>query len=541
LVGRIRENSAYHTQLGLVDPLEFLTNPTARIYCKRRLRHILSRWGHATSFSIYELFSEADALFGKYLGDHIFHFATADGLQARITYLGWFLDMKNYIRDELGYRDQLLASSNATMPEYSANGALAHDIFDHTDLTFIHKYGWSKDVNYNGRAPKVKRLRKFKGKPVVLEEIGLSSHVSQYCCTGIPFHDDIWATSMMGSFGTGMHWWWDKGIHDFGYYTDYKPLVQFFDGESLNAAQWVPHKWHDDLSVRRAKVENYCMVSKDKERVLGWLHNATSYWRNLYNVNQCIDDLVTLQYTPDSCLMEDGTYVGVIETEKNDFDGVDHEDAFTLNGGRFPVGDGTVADFLNKFSIPGVKYNPLQATLPWPVVRKHWYQIVWYDVSGPNLVQTSLSEVNHSIFNPLALPPQVELRFHVPYMGALNPDYAYKVEYLGFHLLDPTKSLTQEADSVVKPQIDSGQLPIEQDFKRLTVQPNPNTGQFEIIINVDEPYTLQIVDGSGQIIYSQVDLTTSRLEIDLKEAQSGLYLINCSTESARFSAKFIIK
>ena len=99
----------------------------------------------------------------------------------------------------------------------------------------------------------------------------------------------IWSTSMMGGAGTGMTWWWDRGIHDFGYYKAYNAMLQFFTNEDMEGAKYKPQKWHNTLSLNRAKVENYCLISKNEEKVLGWVHNATHYWRNISS--DCIDEL----------------------------------------------------------------------------------------------------------------------------------------------------------------------------------------------------------------------------------------------------------
>ena len=54
----------------------------------------------------------------------------------------------------------------------------------------------------------------------------VTGKIAMYCCTGIEYHNSIWSTALMGDFGTGMDWWWDGGVHDYGYYKDLKPLTQ---------------------------------------------------------------------------------------------------------------------------------------------------------------------------------------------------------------------------------------------------------------------------------------------------------------------------
>lgn len=169
---------------------------------------------------------------------------------------------------------------------------ISEGIFDLADITLIHKYGESKTDNYYSRSEKVNTFHDHsstKNKPVKFDEMG-SGPTLDYC-TDMGFHTNIWATSLMGSFGCGWNWWWDGAIFPQGYQSNFKQLAAFFKNEQLASGNYSPKKYKDAFSFNKAQIESFYLVNRDKTNVLGWLHNISYQWFNLQN-NSCVDSLL---------------------------------------------------------------------------------------------------------------------------------------------------------------------------------------------------------------------------------------------------------
>jgi hypothetical protein len=81
-------------------------------------------------------------------------------------------------------------------------------------------------------------------------------------------------------------------------------------------------------------------------------------------------------------------------------------------------------EFLDKpvFKIKGLKRNFNRRYNPW--ARKHWYRISFY---------TTYGEVGNKAFSStlISTTPSGTLKPHAPDLTKENPDYSYKIEYLG--------------------------------------------------------------------------------------------------------------
>ncbi len=66
----------------------------------------------------------------------------------------------------------------------------------------------------------------------------------------------------------------------------------FLANENLREGGYTQQKWKNDnsSSMKKATIENYRIKVADKTRVLGWVHNATFYWRNMFEISPCIGE-----------------------------------------------------------------------------------------------------------------------------------------------------------------------------------------------------------------------------------------------------------
>ena len=203
-----------------------------------------------------------------------------------------------------------------------------------------------------------------------------------------------------------MNWWWDRGIHDFKRYEDYKVLSSFFKGEKLLFENYEPQKWHNKSSIKRAVIENYALNNKDKTRVVGWVHNATHYWRNL-NM-PCIEELKENGHFKKPHQLVDGVMLGKFEEKKTDYNS--RSDAYSKKGVQNVCGQ-------------NIKIKQLKGS---GIFRmKEWYEIIFY------------STITNEIIDKQIIKTNAWGKLKPKYPENDEPDFSYKITYLGKSKKEP--------------------------------------------------------------------------------------------------------
>lgn len=81
-----------------------------------------------------------------------------------------------------------------------------------------------------------------------------------------------------------------------------------------------------------------------------------------------------------------------------------------------------------------------------------------------------------------------------------------------------------------------------QSILEFKVYPNPSTGQFTIDINNNnQSYSIQILDITGQVIYTKGQIATSKTQIDLNSIAEGVYFVKVKTENGKTVKKILIQ
>lgn len=398
------KKNPYHTQLGIENSEDVFTSEKAWTYLKRRYRYIFSRWGYSPQFSIYE-FSEGDNVFGKNAeGKSKYH----NDKSIRKSFNEFITRLKTYIQKDLGYSEKIVGVSFASNPD---ERAMEQHIYSIADMCFVHKYGEQKDENFIQRWGMMDRLFASFSKPCLMEEMGPNDG-NLYCCSKIQYHNDMWSTAFMGGIGCGMHWWWDRGIHDNGYYTDLKALSKFWQNEDLSDREYFPRKTSDKMSFtvsarKKRKIETFYLRDKSGDRIYGWTHNATAFWWN--ESNACMDELKAKKYLSKPCKMEDGAELGCAPPCAAWID---------YGSDRFKDDYGKIIPLEKEIIvIPGLKMSPLFG-------KHHYYQVQWFYTGGSGgLMQEAV----------IGTDAGGNLSIRVPKMGPDLPynDYAFKIRYVG--------------------------------------------------------------------------------------------------------------
>ena len=77
----------------------------------------------------------------------------------------------------------------------------------------------------------------------------------------------------------------------------------------------------------------------------------------------------------------------------------------------------------------------------------------------------------------------------------------------------------------------------ETDFK---IYPNPNNGNFTIEFNDNSSKNIQIIDITGKIVYSLNEISTSNLQLNIQELNSGVFIIKITSKNKSLLQKLII-
>lgn len=515
--------------LGLTNQDEYFTNAEALEWQRNCTRYMMARWGYSVNWMGYT-YSEVDNWLIDYYPEVNDKWNDPDDEQDEDgdweeivgVFADWMYEEKVYIQSELQYSHIKMTGTFATFGHIDNNEDL---IFDTMDFTGRHEYREDKERNWdraNGG------LYDDYSKPFIFEEIGHSGNssdddfVNLYCCSGTGFHNDLWSTAMMGGFGAGMNFWFDRGIQEHEYYTDYAALSKFFENEDLNALKLKPHRWKDD-NIDAMKVESYAMVSDDKKYALGWVHNATYYWRNMTLINPCINELVENAEISEPCFYPDGwVHDGLDDGEENVFALAMYEDDYTPEGGAVDIADPEGIEYNPTFTIKNLKVDPVGP-------YKHWYQVEFYNTKTGSKVYTQVTTTNDL----------GRLKPFVPNLNEDTPDYAYKVCYLGKFTDNPGPKIAAGGGEIVDGEMEEDSSLSKKQDVTLSVYPNPSNGEFTI----SSPYLIQylnLVSVNGQIVYSVNDIGSNQIKINC-DLSNGIYIVQVYTDQGVIAKKIKIE
>lgn len=405
-------SNPYKLAFNLTSSEAYFSDPKILSLQRNTLQYIMARWGYSPSFAFYS-YQEIDI------------WTSQIGLENENSFelMGnWIKEMKAYAKKDLYFLSDMYTfpfTSNFSSSKLTKNArSRAKIMIEESDIIGLHAYHNEKAQNYKTRYNYVDDLLKgWKNtKPLILDEVGLQMP-DIYCCTDVDFHNTVWSTSLMGSMGMGLHWNWDRGIHDKEYYKMYNNVYAFYKDENLRDGKYLQQRWKNDNSskMKKATLENFALRSENKERVLGWIHNATFYWRNLNE--PCIQQLLDSGKVENPCELQDKSpALGSRVISFYNYSNPNFEDAYSNKEGAQEVIDRPI------FKVKGLKRNFNQLYNPW--AKKHWYKISYYVTHG---------EVDSTPIETMVISTNIlgKLKPRVPELTKENPDYSYKIEYEG--------------------------------------------------------------------------------------------------------------
>lgn len=208
---------------------EFFEKQACKKYVRYYLKYVASRWGYSPNLMAYELWNEIDA-------PEVMWRAGEGYDQEAAKVISWHSEMGNYLK-ELDSK-HLVTSSFA-----DSRRDLNLWQLPCIDLTTVHRYTYfneeygQKQFDTEGALSGIvkERFRQVE-KPVLFGEFALSPGgdiQKDFDPKGIEFHNQLWASLMLKSMATAMHWTWGSYVDRNRLYREYLPVSKFFGGEDL--------------------------------------------------------------------------------------------------------------------------------------------------------------------------------------------------------------------------------------------------------------------------------------------------------------------
>ena len=218
------------------EPIDYLTNETARDYAARRHRYSVARWGWSPSLVMWEMWNEVDNLDGfDSVANESWHkdlagkLKTVDPWKHPIT-TSW-RDPKMFALPEI----DIVQAHSYWNAEYDAAQYSLHDSM-HLMAPFGKPYFFGEQ---GMSGPSLPKGVKAKADVFALDPEG---HVQ---------HDSLWSSSLAGGCGAGMLWHWNTYMEKYDLYKHYGPLSKFVKDVDFPGRQWKQVKpTHPSLPVQ---------------------------------------------------------------------------------------------------------------------------------------------------------------------------------------------------------------------------------------------------------------------------------------------------
>tara|TARA_R110000737_G_scaffold233265_1_gene246555 strand:+ start:21802 stop:23916 length:2115 start_codon:yes stop_codon:yes gene_type:complete len=402
-------NNPYRKALNLESLRGYYENPEAIKWQKNNLRYMYARWGYSPYWSFYG-YSELEHFYKGMIEQ--------EGIsekEAIKIMLNWFLDQKKYILEELK-PNELFSNSYGRLTKLESK-AKFNGFFSNSDVVALHMYSTVKKANYERRYDDVEYFWDTYKKPIIIEEMGINDDkLPIMCCTKIEFHNSIWSTAFMGDFGTGLDWWFDRGILALDQNRDMTPLYEFVKDEDYIKEKYAPQKWADAKDNKRM-IESFQLKNEKKDRIIGWLHNASYYWRNEAVNSTCLQGLLDSSNLENPCVVGEGIALGRNDSPR-DYAREFHEDKYTSKGGFQPIQSKGGIEDNPIFKVENVNFSRGR--------NKHWYKVEFFSTQVGKALEPiagSTQIVRANFFKDLVI--------HVPNLDNSHPDVAFRVSYLG--------------------------------------------------------------------------------------------------------------
>lgn len=238
----------YNAALGgpLKRPEEFVTNPEARAFFKRRLTYIVNRWSHAPNLLMWEWWNEFN------------HTAISQAAMA-----DWVTTMTAHLAESDPYHH--LTTISGAEPDSEIWRLPGLDVVSHHEYSTIDPL-LAAPLIYQHYAASVP------DKPILLAEFAYAAprleNIDSPDQLGSHLHNGLWAAPFSGYTGTGMYWWWNHYIDPLQLWGHFRGIATFIAAEDLALYEPVP------LILEQSKPDSpqaFGLGLRHDDRYLVWL------------------------------------------------------------------------------------------------------------------------------------------------------------------------------------------------------------------------------------------------------------------------------
>jgi hypothetical protein len=282
----------YRNELGIVEPMDFFTDPEAIKFYKYKLRYLIARYGYSNEIAILEMVSEINNAASK----HHIEFLPGQGCYdtggpgtgrpydsvsvfPHVINL-WHEEMCQYIKEDLQHTNHPLAVSYAGPPDWE-NGDHSYQS-QFVDVMTYNFYQTSIEKHENA-VEKVEewQVDKFINKPFMFSEYGQGQHY--LCDQGVDFIKTLALSPFSGAAGAAMNWDWQfPGQEQYWHYMG--PVNERMSGIKLDEENWVvgepivsANKAVEVLYLRNFVEDNYRAVGVVSNRTYNYHTQATGW------------------------------------------------------------------------------------------------------------------------------------------------------------------------------------------------------------------------------------------------------------------------
>ena len=199
---------------------EWLTDPAARAYYRKRLRYTVARWGYSPHVLCWEFGNEFEGWPG------------ADNAEK----LDWHLAMARHLK-AIDPFDHLVTTSF-----WGKTGPAEFWQAPEMDIVQTHHYSNNEGSMAEAVADYSRQQAKDFAKPHLFSEFGIASRsgTAESDPKGWYLHNALWAGTMSFCAGAPMPWWHESYIDPLDQYFHFAAVGHFVNGLPMATARWRP-------------------------------------------------------------------------------------------------------------------------------------------------------------------------------------------------------------------------------------------------------------------------------------------------------------
>lgn len=174
----------YQHTLGLKEPHEFITNPTAIHFYKKKLRYMFARWGYSRAIGTIELMNEINYVFADY----------------PVERMKWQAEISRYIKEDLEISAPISVNYGGK-PDIKAGDESYY--LPTVDVITFNEY---RTPSERSNFIEIQKRYEHIERPFMFSEIGAGSGELADCEKWSEWMKDAWMTSLSGMAAMGLEW-----------------------------------------------------------------------------------------------------------------------------------------------------------------------------------------------------------------------------------------------------------------------------------------------------------------------------------------------